>query len=84
MRPARRMPVGPLRDLLALLVQATRGGTYVRLSILCARTGVPPAVMQQRVEALVGMGYAEERWLGGLQEWRGTQAAQEALGPTSP
>ena len=77
------MPVGPLRDLLALLVQATRGGTYLRLSILCARTGVPPAVMQQRVDALVELGHAEMRWRGGIQEYRGTDAAREALGPGS-
>jgi len=77
----RRMPVGPARDQIALLVGATRGGTWIGPHTLVDRMGLPYAVATARLSALVDMGLAEWREVGGVVEYRAIlPQALDALG----
>lgn len=74
-----RMPVGPMRDVLALLQGATRGGEWLTVHRASDRTGVPYPVMGRRLWGLAQEGYAEVRWVGGAPEYRAADLAREAL-----
>jgi hypothetical protein len=76
---ATKMEPGPLRDLLGLIVQATRGGDSVDTHYLCERTGVGFIPTRQRLETLRSMGVIERALAAGVPRYVAVLERAEAL-----
>ncbi len=74
-----KLGVGPMRDLIAKLVDADDAGVWLDTQHFVDRTGVPFTVTRPRLEGLVEQGLAQRRDHGGIPAYRGTLAARVLL-----
>ena len=73
------LPVGPMRDLLALLIEYTVDDSGLTAGRYKERTGVPYGTAQERLGECVALGWATMREQGGVPRYRSTPLAEEVL-----
>lgn len=75
---SQHLPVGPMRDLLALLKGGQEHG-WVDAHFVKDRTGWPYRVTLERLALAVDAGYAETQTTMGVRRYRGTEKGAELL-----
>lgn len=75
----RYLPVGPRRDMLAILKNARRTGEWVDAHFVVDRTGWPYATAVARLGRAVADGYAEAQTTIGVRRYRGTGKGDHLL-----
>lgn len=73
------LPVGPMRDLLALLNGARRTNDWLDAHFVAGRTGWPYGTAVARLNRAVMSGYAEEQTTIGVRRYRGTEKGAALL-----